>query len=183
MGKKMRKFIDERIEGETGEVPLYRSYGVKKKVNRGVIFANVVLTKILFVLLVAFEFSVIAIVSFAMFNYGGPLASTLVVVVFGWLFFDKYTKAARRRLGFLRKFKKFCRKSGYAIEKKRGFFASLAWNESAEADFVLRAAGKTYFVKYVTPKRPLSSLTFLSQNEIRYTLHARKNVFIRKLLS
>lgn len=177
MAKKMRDFIDERIEGETGEVPLYRSYGVKKKVNRGVIFVNVILTKILFVMLVAFEFSVIGIVSFMMFMYGGPLASTLVAVTFSWLLINKYTKVARRRLGFLIKFKKLCKNNSFTVEKKRPFFAALKWNESEEVDFILNANGKTYFVKYVTPKKPLSSLTFLSRSEIRYTRHARKNVF------
>ena len=177
MGKKLRDIIDERIKDETGEVPLYRSYGVKKKVNRGVIFANVVLTKVLFVLLVAFEFSVIAICSFVMFVYGGALASTLVALTFCWIFFNKYTKVSRRRLGFLRKLKKFCKQNGCKIEKNRSFFAAQKWNARAEADLILRAGDKTYYVKYVTPKRPLSSITLLSKSEIRYTLHARKNVF------
>lgn len=177
MRKKFREYVDETIKGEEGQVPLYRSYGVRKKVNKGVIFVNVILTKILFVLLIAFEFSVIGICSVVIFMYGGALASALVALTFTCLLVNKYTKVGRRRLGFLRKFKRFCKKNSYTIEKKRPFFASLKWNDSKEVDIVLHTGEKTYYIKYVTPKKPLSSVTFLSKREIRYTVHARKNVF------
>jgi len=165
------------IEGETGEVELYRSYGTTKKVNPFIIFVNVMLTKIIFVMLMILEFSIITIGAVVLFLHGGILISTLITVILLWVFFNINTKIPRRRIGFQRKLKRLCKKNKFRLEYKREFFKSLFWSDKKEVDFILKAGKYTYFVKYATPKKPLSSMTFLSKDEIRYTKHARKNTF------
>ena len=70
-----------------------------------------------------------------------------------------------------------CKKEGLCLTYHREFFKSLYWSEKNDVDLTLKAGKYTYFVKYVTPKKPLSSVTFLSRTEIKYTKHARRNVF------
>lgn len=171
------KGLDKAINGETGEVPLYRSYGTKKKVNPFIIATNLFLGRILSIFLFTFEFLVIAINAVVFFLYGGIFISTLMTVILSSVFISIHTRVRRRRFEFVRKLKKLCDKNGYRLKKKKSFSKSLRWSNEAELDFVLTAGKYTYYVKYVTPTKPLSSLTFLSKNEIRYTKHARRNVF------
>ena len=173
--KKDRK--ESFIKGETGQVPLYRSYGVTKRVRPFVIFLNVLLTKIIFITVIFFQLCIIAICAAAMFFLGGVLISTLMTVIMVWVFLSVNTRVLRRRLSFVRRFKRFCKKNGLEPRFTRGFFAALSSSEHGEVDIVLEAFGRTYFVKYVTPRKPLSSVTFLSKDQARYTKHARRNIF------
>lgn len=176
--KKHRESKSEKfIRGETGQVPLYRSYGVTKRVRPFVIFLNVLLTKVIFVMMIVLQLSIIAICAIALYNFGGVLISTLMSVIMVWFFLSVNTKIIRRRRSFVRRFKRFCRENRLSPRFVRGFFKALSQSESRDADIILDAYGRTYFIKYVTPKKPLSSLTFLSKTRVRYTKHARRNIF------
>ena len=171
------KIIEETIKGETGEVELYRSYGVRKKVNPLLIFINVAMAKVLFVMLMVFEIIVISTGAIFLFLYGGVLISTLLTSITLIVVFNKTTKIPRRRISFQRKLKKACKKEGCTLNFHKEFFKSLRWSNEDELDLTVKAGKYTYFVKYITPKKPLSSVTFLSRYDIKYTKHARKNVF------
>ena len=171
------KGLDKVIQGETGEVPLYRSYGTKKKVNPFIIAVNLTMGRALSILLFFFEFVIIAINAVVFFFYGGVLVSTLITVTISSVLISIHTRVRRRRFEFVRKLKKLCKKNGYRLSQKKSFSKSLRWSNDAELDFVLTAGRYTYYVKYATPTKPLSSLTFLSKSEIRYTKHARRNVY------
>ncbi len=171
------ELINKSVEGETGEVPLYRSYGVKKKVRKWHIALNVLMARLLATALFFIEFAIIIVVSIALVHYGGVLISTLITATLTVTLLSIQTRVARRRLGFRIKLKKLCRQQGYRLTHKRSFFHSLRWDEKDGVDFVLTAGSFTYYVKYFTPKRPLSSVTFLSKDAISYTKHPRRNVF------
>ena len=174
---KGKSSIDKMIEGETGEVPLYRSYGVRKKVNPLLTAFNLLFGKTLAIILFAFEFLIIAICAVAFFFWGGVLISTVMTVMLSAIAINIHTRVIRRRWRFTRKLKRMCKKNKYRLEFKQNFFDSLYWNDEEDLDFALRAGKYTYYVRYVTPKKPLSTVAFLSKNEIRYTKHARKNIF------
>ncbi len=169
--------VDKIVQGETGQVPLYRSYGVKKKVNPLLIAFNLFVGKTLAILVFALEFLIIGICALAFFFSGGVLISTVMTLTLTLILLNIHTRVLRRRWEFTRKLKKMCKKNNYRIEFKQSFFDSLCWNDEEEIDFVLKANKYTYYVRYVTPSKPLSSMTFLSKDEIRYTKHARKNIF------
>ncbi len=177
MKKKFKIVSDKDIEETSGQVPLYRSYGVQKKVNPFIIALNVLLTRTLFVLVFGAEIAIIVLCAIMFFRYGGPLLCVTItlptVIVFTFL----NTRIPRRRYEFVRRLKKVCRKNSYELKFKRGFWRSLDLCIKDGADFILRADGKTYCIKYITPKSPLTSVSFISKNEIRYTKHARKNIF------
>ena len=175
--KGQKSIVDDTINGETGQVEMYRSYGVKKKVNPVVIFINVVLAKVLFVMIMILEIAIISIGAIVLFLYGGTLISTLLAAILLFVVLNKTTKIPRRRISFQRKLKKACRREKCKLTFHKEFFKSLYWANNDELDFTLKSGKYTYFVKYVTPKKPLSSVTFLSREEIKYTKHARKNMF------
>lgn len=168
----------EKIDGvDMGQVPLYRSYGVKKKARPMITALNLTLAKIIMIGIMFWNFVIIAVASFFMFRYGGALLATVVALVLFWVLIGKHSRIPRRRMEFVRKLKRCCRKNGYELDFIRGPFESYFWNESDTVDIELRAEGEVYLIKYATAKRPLSSFTFLSKSEMRYTRHRTKNRF------
>jgi AraC-like DNA-binding protein len=82
------------------------------------------------------------------------------------IFFFNATKLIRRRIGFISKLKKACKKNGYRLQFKRSFLKSLTWAENSAVDFTVKAGRYTYYVKFATSKRFLSSFTFISKNQM-----------------
>lgn len=165
----------ERIKIESEDIPLYRSYGVTKKVNPTFRFIRDLIFKILIAALFAVELFLMSIGVYMMAKYTGVLIATVLAVVAVAIFVFQVTKLPRRRLSFLRKLKKACKENGYELEQRRGFFTSLKWASGNKIDFKLKANGWTYYVKYATSKRFLASFTFLSKSEMKYTKIARQS--------
>ena len=173
-----RKNLEDRPERvQTEDVPIYRSYGVTKKVNPIARKIRDLIAKILVVGLLVGELSIIFIVTFMLAFYTDLLVATALFLVLFTIFFLNATKLLRRRLKFLRKLKRVCKQNGYELEFKRNFFKSLSWAEDNAIDFVVKAGKYTYYVKLATSKRFLSSFTFISKNQMKYTKIARHNRF------
>lgn len=166
---------EKRLRVESEDIPLYRSYGVTKKVNPTFRAIRDFLFKILIGLLFAVELFLMSIGIYMMAKYTGVLIATLLAIVVTAILLVNITKLPRRRLSFLRKLKKICKENGYELEQRRKLFRSLKWTVGKEVDFKLKAGGWTYYVKYATSKRFLASFTFLSKNEMKYTKIARES--------
>ena len=166
---------DDRLQGiETEDVPLYRSYGVTRKVNPVKQFLAMLALRGLTIFVMASEFAILIIVTVMFAIYSGVLISTVMfIIAFSILFFHN-TKLQRKRLSFLRKLKKTAKNEGIKIEFKRGFFKSLMWSNEPEIDFVAKAGKWTYYVKFATTKRFLSSFLFVSKDEMKYIKLARR---------
>ncbi len=169
--------VDRSISEDTGEVPLYRSYGVKKKIHPLHIAFNVFLARMLAIAVFILEFAIIFIVGIMLVFYGGILISTVITGTLIFILLNIQTRVLRRRIEFSVKLKRLCKKQGFKLEYKQSFMRSLYWDGDDRLDFILKAGKYTYYVKYFTPKKPLTSVTFLSKNEIAYTKHTRKNIF------
>ena len=166
---------DRKLNVQTEDIPLYRSYGVTKKVNPTFRAIRDFVCKILIGLLFAVELFLMSIGIYMMAKYTGVLVATVLAIALVIVFLVNVTKLSRRRLKFVRKLKKTCRENGYELEQRRKFFRSLKWAGGKEVDFKLKAGGWTYYVKYATSKRFLASFTFLSKNEMKYTKIARES--------
>ena len=153
---KKRKWRDVSDE-DMGRVPLYRSYGVRKKARPVVTAINNTMAKIIMLGVMLFNFLIIAIASAFIFLYGGALLATIVTLVLFWIFIGKHSRIPRRRWGFLRKFKRLCKKYNYRAEFVRKGLESYLWEERGEPDIILNAGGKTYFIKYATATKPAPS--------------------------
>ena len=168
---------EERLKVATEDVPLYRSYGVTKKVNPTARKIKEVVAKIVTVLFLTVELSIIVVVTLMLAFYTDVLIATTLFIILFSIFFFNATKLIRRRARFLRRLKKTCKKNGYELEFKRGFFKSLSWARGEEIDFTVKAGMWTYYVKLATSKRFLSSFTFISKNQMKYTKIPRHNRF------
>lgn len=168
---------ERKLIVETEDVPLYRSYGVTKKVNLRRRRIKEAIAKVWTVIFLAIEFGIICFVAFMLAFYTDVLVGTMLFIILFSIFFFNATKLIRRRARFLRRLKKTCKKNGYELEFKRGFFKSLNWAKDDEVDFIAKAGKYTYYVKFATSKRFLSAFTFISKNQMKYTKIARHNRF------
>ena len=178
-GKRDEKnILDEpRQRVETEDVPLYRSYGVTKRVNPVMRAIRDALAKVLTIVLLVCQLAIMFLVTFMLAFYTDVLVATALFLVLFSIFFYNKTKLLRRRARFIGKLKRTCKKNGYNIEFKRNFVKGFSWAENDAVDFVLKAGRWTYYVKLATSKRFLSSYTFISKNEMKYTKIARHNRF------
>ena len=176
-----KQMVDESKEEVTNvlydETPLYRSYGVKKKYRPGLIKFNNFLAKTLVVYLIILQLFVVATVGFAFWFYTDELIATVVTLILVSLLYFINTRTPRARHKFVKKLKKLCKEKKYRLEFKRSFWKSLSWADKDEIDFTLKAGKYTYFVRYATATKTLSTMSFLSKTEMEYTKHARNNKF------
>lgn len=166
---------ERRVNVESEDVPLYRSYGVTKKVNPVMRAIKENVAKIVTAIFLAIELFLIFFVTFMLAFYTGVLTATIMFVILFSIFAVNATKLPRRRWSFLRKLKKACKQNGYELDVRRGFFKALTWSKEPVIDFKLTAGKWTYYVKFATSKRFLSSFTFVSKDEVKYTKIARKS--------
>ena len=176
--KKNEKIIvEENTRVETEDVPMYRSYGVTKRVNLMARWIRDFFARALTILVLAIELALILITTFMLAFYTDVLVATILFVILFSIFFFNATKLVRMRARFIGKLKKTCKRNGYRLDVKRGFFKAMTWSEDDKVDFIVKAGRWTYYVKFATSKRFLSSFTFVSKNQMRYTKIARRNRF------
>ncbi len=174
---KHQKAYKKIVEEGSGEVEMYRAYGVTKKVRTWNIFLNEMLATLLFIIVMGLAFILIAMGTTAWLAMGGKLFTTLFIICFTTFVVLKFTRVPRGRSKFIRRLKKLCKKYNYRYVPICSFWEGFSYDYTEGIDFVLHAGLYTYYVKYVTPSKALTSFTFLSKNEMRYTKHARKNTF------
>ena len=107
-GSRLREIDgDKRLQSvETEDVPLYRSYGVKRKVNPIARFFSMLFMRGVSLLIILLEFAVLTLVTVAFAVYAGVLIGTVMFIIAFLIFFFHNTKLPRKRLSFLRKLKK-----------------------------------------------------------------------------
>lgn len=181
-----KQIIDENKEADKeeevtnvvyGEIPLYRSYGVKKKYNPTLIKLSNFLARSLVAFFIFFQLFVVSTVAFAFWFYAGELISTVVTLILVTILYFLNTRIPRARRKFTKKLRKLCKEKKYRLEFKRSFWKSLSWADKDEIDFSLKAGKYTYFVRYATATKTLSTMSFLSKTELVYTKHPRNNKF------
>ena len=155
------------VDIEERDVPMYRSYGKSKKIYpklekiketilRGILLYFLIYIALigLFILYVILAFS--DVMSFFIIF---PVSIAAIVIL---------TRTLRKRMSFMRKLKKFCKRNKYAITFNRRFFALFSWENEAKVDFTLKTPTHTYYVKIATAARRNSDIIFLSPNEMIY---------------
>ena len=179
MPKKEKKIKKNKYEGENIEewdTPMYRSYGkVKKIYPKFERFKEMVCQGILiwFLLWIGFVFCLIL---YKMIAYSDVLAFLIALVVVIIVLIPE-TLVQRKRIAFIRKLKKACKKNGWEYRTKRRFFASFLWNGREEEDFSVRTRTHIYLVKYATAKRRYSDMIFLSKSKMVYRKLRLNNKF------
>jgi hypothetical protein len=176
-GEEIPESEEPEIEIISGEVPMYRTYGVTKKYRPRLAKFNNMLAKFLVLYLIVLEVFIIAVVGVSFWFFSGELIGTVVTLILLTVTYRVNTRIPRARKKFVRNLKKLCEEKKYSLEFKRGFWSSLSWADKGGVDFILKANGKTYYVRYATSTKKLSTMSFLSGSELVYTKHPRNNKF------
>lgn len=176
-GNRAEEENETEVEIIPGEIPLYRTYGVTKKYRPRLAKLNAILSKLLVLSLIVFEIFIIVIVGVSFWLFSGELIATVVTVILFTIMYCTTTRIPRLRRKFTKKLRKLCREKGYSLEFKRGFWSSLSWADNGEIDLILRADGITYYVRYATATKKLSTMSFMSKTELVYTKHPHNNKF------
>ncbi|MBQ9112776.1 MAG: hypothetical protein IJY08_04265 [Clostridia bacterium] len=145
-------------------VSLPRSYGVRKRVT-WVTRLNDIIASVLAVILIAF-FALIFAAGCIWLNLmlgamGVVLAGTCIVLL---IYFIPCRKL-RKRLKFIFRLKRRCKKLGYKLEFKRGLFHGLRFNTEG-LDFTVDTRKKQWRVRFMTPRKYLSHIIFIDKNTI-----------------
>ncbi len=161
----------------SGDVPLHRSYGVKKrlrpwqeKMELGI--SKIFLFWILGVLLFVSSVSVICF-----FLYFPEMWIKLVIgIAVGVIFTVRRTRTIRKRAKFSRSLKKMCREKKFRLTREQSFFASLIWSGNRE-DFVLETGSCIYYARYLTVGKYRSTVYLEKPDEIRLVKRPLQNKF------
>ncbi len=166
-----------RLEMGDGEVEMYRSYGVTKKVRGWQVLLNDLLVKIIFAAFCIATAILIAIGGTAWLTMGGLMFTTFFGLVFFTFLLIKSTRIPRARRKFFRKLKKICKQYKFRFTQVRSVWRGFGWDDDKGIDFILKAGHYTYYVKFATAYKSNSSFTFLSKTELKYTRYRLKNIF------
>lgn len=158
-------------------VPLYRTYGVKRrlrpwqeKVELG--FSKIALFWVLGTLSLA---ATLAIANFFLYYpeiWVKVLLSAFLVV----LLLIRLTRTIRKRAKFTRKLKRMCRKNNYRIDWIQNFLQSLVWSGNRE-DFILETPNCLYFVRYLTVRKYRSTVYLEGEDRIKLVKRPLQNKF------
>ncbi len=176
-GEEIEESNEPEVEIISGEIPMYRTYGVTKKYRPRLAKFNEILSKFLVLYLIVFEIFILAVVGVSFWFFSGELIATVVSVILFTVMYRINTRIPRLRRKFTKRLKKLCREKKYSLEFKRGFWSSLSWADKGQIDFILKADGITYYVRYATATKKLSTMSFMSRTELVYTKHPRNNKF------
>ena len=161
-------------------LPLYRSYGVKRREHKTAkklssliltIFATVILSVFLGVILFAF---------FTFYFYSPLLVRTVLTALIAFLVLKTLTKTLRRRLSLFSKLKKLCKqgayKHGYKLTVKRKGIRSLKWSPK-EIDIVFETNTRVYYIHLLGVRKYHQKLRFMSENEMLLIKPPPNNIF------
>ncbi len=170
-----------KIDVEEYDTPMYRAYGVHKKLRLWLINLNNFLAVLLFFLLFVIPLgSVVGIVVFMIFKYASAYAfaaglAFFICAVAVISFYIVAFRIPRKRAAFFRKLKRACKKNNYKLIFKRSFFQSLFWTNDDKLDFIVKAGEWTYYVKLFGAQNRKSDVTFSQSGELIYRKLRLKN--------
>ena len=146
-------------------IELHRSYGVTKKetwlTHLNSWLASVLAAKLLIGLSVVWILALVLLI--AMLGYIGILLAMIAAVLF--VYFVLLRKV-RKRVKFLFRLRRICKKYGFKLEWKRNFFSGLRFNKRG-LDFTVDTGKKIWCVRFFTTPKYLSHITFVDKKSIQ----------------
>ena len=183
MSEKQDKNNEEEKKRErsnlTADLPMYRYYGVKRK--RSVIIEKLTTAfacYAAYVVLSTLAFAVaLAIVNLYLY-LGTFIPTVLTLIIVCVLLRTFYFKKIGKRVKFVRKLKRLCRKRNLRLDDKAGFWKGMRFLSDGY-HFTVQTPTVKYYVRYLTCFNYNSEVTFHSKKEIiiHKNLNAQKNKF------
>ncbi len=164
------------VDIEERDVPMHRAYGktrkyhprlerLKENILRGILLYFLFYVALIGVLVL---YVMLAFSDVMAFLVATPITVALLLIL---------TRTPRKRMKFLRKLKRFCKKNQYTLTFNRRFFACFLWEKDAKADFTLKTRTHTYYVKFATAAKRNSDFIFISKTEMLYRKLRLNNKF------
>lgn len=172
----MNKKKGKKVWDYPDEVPLHRSYGVRRKVYPWVERFKLYVTRALLIFVFGFPLSCAGFV-FLMFMLFVPgvlvrflVGGSLVLLLVIWL-----TRTLRKRLIFLCKLRLFCKKHGASLRTEQSFLRSLRCSPDRD-NFVLKTKECIYYVRYLTARTYRTTLFLEKEDELRLVKFPLNNI-------
>ena len=138
----------KKVKIHEEETPMYRAYGVTKKVYPAVERIKKILLAIATTFIIGLPTGVLLFGLFLIAvatEFGKVLLAAVILVP---LLFVPVRVAFKRRK-FVRRLKRICRERGFDLTFRRNFFSSFFYSKS-KYDFTVKAGKKTWICKYLT---------------------------------
>ncbi len=167
----------EKKKSGYDHVPIYRSYGVFRRdgLPRKILekFYQAIATLVLVIL----GFAAALTIGSAII-YAPLLISSSFIIIFAAILLYRPVRLFSKRLNFMRKLKKYCRKNYFKLTVNRRFPKNLR-HSNKQVDFSVDTGRKTYYVCFLTVKKYFSYVTFMNDKTIRITtrINAERNKF------
>ncbi|MBO7310840.1 MAG: hypothetical protein J6U86_05545 [Clostridia bacterium] len=158
---------------EIDPVPLYRSYGVRKK-EGFFTHLNLWLARIIAIMI----FSIIGVAGivafYATIRMLGAIGIVITFILIFCFIYFKVLRTARKRYKFIKKLKKFCKKNNLTLKIHRGFFKGLRRNKTG-FDFTVTTPSVIWCARFFTCRKRNSHVTFEDNSSITITENIIKN--------
>ena len=154
-------------------VPSYRAYGVRKRENLFTYLNEILAVLLGWFIYIPYFFVIFIGTWFFVKGLGNTGVILFFLIVLLFVYFVLARKI-RKRAKFIIKLRKQCRKLGYAVELKRSFFKGLRFNKEG-IDLIVHTPYKRWYLRFLTPKKHNSHITFLSKDKIEITTNVIRN--------
>lgn len=169
------KKIKNKAENDENSIPLHRSYGVRKRETLVTRFNNILavgIAVLTYLMLAAVWLLGVVILTALLGSIG-----IMLICIFAVLFvYFVPCRRLRKRLRFVLRLKRLCRKNGYVLTFERGFFKGLKINKEG-FDFTVDTGTLFWAVRFYTPRKYLSHLTFIDRNTVEVKTNITKSHF------
>ena len=150
---------------EIYQVPLHRSYGVRKR-ETWLSHFNEYLATFLLILLYAWMFIMLALGAYMLIDALDHIGTLIVIIAVAWFISWKFLRIPRKRIKFLLRLRKKCKNLGYRIEYKRNVFAGMRFLKEG-IDLTIDTGKKVWAVRFLPCYRYNSDLIFVDENTIK----------------
>lgn len=154
----------------------YKNIGAAKREEGIIGKLNNVLATLMGIALIFFCAIVLFIYIFFMVTALGNVGIILAVLTVTLLIYFIALRVVRKRLNFMRKLKKVCRKNDLRIKKERGFSRSLR-NNTEGFDLIVSSRSTSYYIRFFAAYRRASHLTFCDDCTVKITTNIHKSRF------
>lgn len=155
------------------DVPLHRTYGARKKVTVFT-YINEALASVLAIILIILMSITWVLGAVLFILLMGGIGTVIVVIATVSFVYFKLCRKLRKRIKFLRKLKRKCRRLGYTVTYHRGLFKGLRLNKQGY-DLTVDTGEKLWCLRFFTPPKYLCHLVILSKNKMRIKFNITKS--------
>ncbi len=154
----------------------YRCYGVTRREHKIVESVGFVILSA--IALWIFGVCLLASLSFfvAILQYGSLLAKVFVIGTGAVLIFFAETKPLRKRLRFLRRLRRQCKRQGMTLKKNKPAYLTFLWTGEMP-DLLVDSEAQCYAVHILTVKKYRSALYLEKRNLMKLVSYPMNNIF------